>query len=162
MNLEVRFGGVVLYVEVVDADSGWEALRQIAEKQASGHQQQQPAIGAVGVDVVRPPRGKSKAAALREMARRILADGKAHERREIANAARAAGLDSRYVVSALRCPEFEKSVNAAGRPTYRIRKAPTVVPDAAKPAYMRDHPPAALGEIAKLGALRGNGAERDG
>ena len=72
-----------------------------------------------------------------------MADGKVHERREIAKAVRAAGLDPQIIGRA--CDStFEKDTNVKGRPVYRDPNVPSgytdrpSVPDSHKPGWMRN------------------------
>ena len=94
-------------------------------------------------------RGRSPTEKALRAARRLLADGRVHERREIAKAVRDAGVAQRTVnqLSALLDRHFEKGKNVDGRPTYRDPSVPSgyatppPVPDDEKPAWMRPHPP---------------------
>jgi hypothetical protein len=89
----------------------------------------------------------SNAERLREVAREVLADGRVHERREIARAARERGLNPAGLRQAL-SGHFEDGTSMDGRPTYRDPSVPSPyrdprsVSDDEKPEWLRDHPPA--------------------
>ncbi len=117
----------------------------------------------------RPVRGISKADQVRDIAQEVLADGRVHERREIAKAARAHGLDAHLINSALE-GRFEKDVNSLGRPTYRDRSVASGYntespPDDAKPEWMRDRQPAVARPPARVDKWTAGGVvgvERNG
>ena len=85
-----------------------------------------------------------------ERARRVvagvLADGRPHERRELARAVRDAGISSQGLDGALRRGgRFERDYNVAGRPVYRDPSVPPpplapLIPDSEKPEWMRTPP----------------------
>jgi hypothetical protein len=88
---------------------------------------------------------ESKAERIRRVARRVLADGRIHERREISKAVREAGLDPHTLNKVLEAAgDFERVVNGNERPAYRdtsvpsAYKQPETTPDDEKPAWMRN------------------------
>jgi transposase InsO family protein len=89
----------------------------------------------------------SKADRVRRIAKGILSDGKAHERREISRAVREAGLNPQTLTKTLE-GHFERGENAIGRPTYRDRTVPS--------GYSR------VEDLAAVGTWSGNGIELNG
>jgi hypothetical protein len=89
----------------------------------------------------------SNAERLREVAREVLADGRVHERREIARVARSRELNPAGLTQAL-SGHFEDGTSMDGRPTYRDPSVPSPyrdprsVSDDEKPGWLRNHPPA--------------------
>jgi hypothetical protein len=103
----------------------------------------------------------SNAERLREVARGVLADGRVHERREIARAARRRGLNPAGLTQAL-SGHFEDGTSMDGRPTYRDPLVPSPyrdprsVSDDEKPDWLRNHPPAHESGEAEVIAANGS------
>lgn len=83
----------------------------------------------------------SQAAQLRDVARRVLADGRPHERREIAKAIRDAGLKAANLDGALK-GHFERAMNVMGRPTYRRLDWANVIEPRKRTAWPQERDPA--------------------
>jgi hypothetical protein len=169
MNLSVELDGLRLTLEGEPDSANWATLRasiDAAIEESSGLREQSlssPPMGDDESNRSRPDDGSSKAARMREIAGRVLADGRVHERREISKAVRAEGLDPQPLTKALD-GHFERGTNMDGRPTYRDTsvpspyKDPRAVPDDKKPAWLRNHAPAYEdGELERIAAA-GNGA----
>ena len=110
--------------------------------------------------------GGSRSARVREIAREILSDGRVHERREISQAVRDAGLPKGAVnsLNGVLDREFHKSQNVYGRPTYRDLSVASPYKDPQqsagedKPDWMRSHAPShEPGDLERLAVT--NGAE---
>jgi hypothetical protein len=88
----------------------------------------------------------------------VLADGHAHERRELSQAVRKAGLKARGLDSALKLGgRFAKSETVEGRPTYRDTSVPVPWGKLTSEGVPTWGPPDAPGEPVDLGTL-GNGS----
>ena len=153
---ELSIGVPGLQVTVACEGDAWavtraafEAARKAAEEESFS------AVSLLKDSSSTPPRAKTKAERMREVARRVLADGRVHERREITKAVREAGLPAQQLDAALR-RDFVRDENVLGRPTYRD---PSVTPAPSReirPDYARDLPPG-TGTPRLVGTLNGHG-----
>jgi hypothetical protein len=144
-ELTVQGGGLSVTVSAPEGADIWGAAR-------AAFQGARAAIGDEKGFSSRPilkGRRNSLAERLRTVAHEVLADGRVHERREIAKAARAAGLNPAGLTQALRTvEELEQSENAHGRCTYRDRSVPSPyassqILDGERPEWMQPLEPLA-------------------
>ncbi len=117
--LRIEFEGLVVSLDL-PADRVWEVLRY-AHMGCQGPEKNNgvaPLQGPPPHYFPPPSPSDSKAGQIRNVAREVLADGRPHERREIAQAVREAGLEAANLDGALK-GHFERAQNVMGRPTYR-------------------------------------------
>ena len=162
MDVEVRVNGLRVAVEIGPEVDVWQALKAATEaiRGLPGGSSYSPTYGAIKTT---SPRPGTKTARIQEIARRILADGHVHERREISKAVRAEGLDPQPLTKILD-GHFERGTNMDGRPTYRDTSVPSpyvdprTVPEDEKPAWLRNHLPVHEDGDLELIEAAGNGA----
>ena len=124
-------------VTVVDEGGGADALLAVAKAVLRGAENNYSPHASLNEESsrsgqkCRKNKDRSSTASVREIATRILADGCVHERREIAKAARDAGIPQKTVnqMSGLLDRHFEKGTNVDGRPTYRDPSVPSPYTD---------------------------------
>jgi hypothetical protein len=164
-ELAVEAAGLRVTVRVASGTNVWQVTRAAFEaaKQCSGNNSSLPLQGSDDELFTAPRDGSTKLDQIRDIARLVLADGRVHERREIARAVRKAGLDPNPLNKALD-GHFERGTNMDRRPTYRDATVPSpyvdprTVPEDEKPVALRNRPPAhEPGDVELIEAHR-NGA----
>jgi hypothetical protein len=164
-RLTVEADGIKVTVEAADSTDLWAALSAVIPRPVEfssfplrGKEEENSSARTEAKN----PVAKTKVERLRQVAKKVLADGRVHERREISKAAREAGLDPQPLTKALE-GHFERGMNVDGRPTYRDPSvaSPYVDPRAdEKPGWLPATGPAHEdGDLEVIEAARNGGGD---